>query len=60
MMLSKCVAKIFAFEPKATAIEAGIITALLLTALVVTILAVRDPLITLYSSLAGDVIVGAR
>lgn len=59
-MLSKCVAKIFALEPKASAIEAGIITALLLTALLVTMVAVHEPLLTLYSSLVSDVVVGSR
>lgn len=59
-MFSKCVAKIFAMEPKANAVEAGIITALLLTALLVTMVAVREPLMTLYSSFVGDVVVGSR
>jgi hypothetical protein len=59
-MLSKCVAKIFALEPKANAVEAGVITALLLTALLVTIVAVGEPLATLYSSVVSDVIVGLK
>lgn len=59
-MLSKCVAKIFALEPKANAIEAGIITALVLTSVVVTLLAVREPLVAMYASLMGEVIVSTR
>jgi hypothetical protein len=59
-MLSKCVAKIFALEPKANGIEAGIITALILTALLVAMLAVREPLAAIYSSFMGDILVGTR
>lgn len=59
-MLPKCIAKIFALEPKANAIEAGIITALILTALLVTTLAVREPLAAIYSSFMGDIVVGTR
>lgn len=59
-MFVKCVAKIFALEPKANAVEAGIITALLLTALFVAIFAVREPLAAMYTSLIGDFLVGAR
>lgn len=59
-MFVKCVAKIFALEPKANAVEAGIITALLLTALLVTVFAVREPLAAMYTSLMGDLLIGAR
>ncbi|MBK8209785.1 MAG: hypothetical protein IPK78_07200 [Rhodospirillales bacterium] len=59
-MLPKCVAKIFALEPKANAIESGIITALILTALLVAVLAVREPLAAIYSSFMGDVLIGTR
>lgn len=59
-MLLKCVAKLFALEPKANAIEAGIITALILTALLSTLLAVREPLALLYGTLVGDFVVGLR
>ncbi|MBL8668861.1 MAG: hypothetical protein JNM48_15500 [Rhodospirillales bacterium] len=59
-MFVKYVAKIFALEPKANAVEAGIITALLLTALVVTVFAVREPLAAMYTSLMGELLVGSR
>ena len=59
-MLSKCVTKFFALEPKVNAIEAGVITALVLTALLVTVLAVREPLAALYSSFMGEFIVGTQ
>jgi hypothetical protein len=59
-MILKCVAKIFALEPKANSIEAGIIAALLLTALLVTLLAVREPLAVMYLSMMGDFVVGSR
>jgi len=59
-MFVKCVAKIFALEPKVSAVEAGIITALVLTALLVTIFAVREPLAAIYSSFMGDLVIGLR
>jgi Flp pilus assembly pilin Flp len=59
-MLMKCVAKIFALEPKANAIEVGIIAALVMTAVLVTLLAVREPLAAMYSTVVGDFVVGAR
>lgn len=59
-MFVKCVAKIFALEPKVSAVEAGIITALVLTALLVTIFAVREPLSAIYSSFMGDLVIGLR
>jgi Flp pilus assembly pilin Flp len=59
-MLLKYVAKLFALEPKANAIEAGIIVALVFTALVATLFAVRDPLAGIYSSFLGDLVVGVR
>ena len=52
-MLVKCVAKLFALQPKANAIEAGIITALILTAIVATLLAVQEPLAVFYDTLTG-------
>jgi hypothetical protein len=57
-MLVKCVAKLFALKPKANAIEAGIITALVVTALLSSLLAVREPLASFYDSVIGDFVVG--
>lgn len=59
-MLVKCVAKLFALQPKANAIEAGIITALVLTAIVATLLAVQEPLAAYFESLVGGDVVSAR
>jgi len=59
-MLLRCVAKLLALEPKANAIEAGIITALVLTAIFATLFAIREPLAAFYTSVVGDVVVGAR
>lgn len=59
-MFSRCVAKLFALEPKANAIEAGIIAALIATALVVSVIAVREPLTSLYSSVVGTSVVSVR
>jgi Flp pilus assembly pilin Flp len=59
-MLSKCVAKLFALKPKANAIEAGIITALVVAALLSSVLAVRDPLASFYDAVVENFIVGSR
>jgi len=59
-MLVKCVAKLFALQPKANAIEAGIITALFLTAIVATLLAVQEPLAVFYDTLTSGPVVGVR
>jgi hypothetical protein len=59
-MFSRCVAKLFALEPKANAIETGIITALIATALLVSAIAVREPLASFYTSVVGELVVGAR
>jgi hypothetical protein len=53
-MLVRCVAKLFDLKPKANAIEAGIITALILSALFASVLAVREPLASFYDSVVGD------
>ena len=59
-MFSRCVAKLFCLEPKANAIETGIITALIATALVVSAIAVREPLASFYTSVVSDFVVGVR
>jgi hypothetical protein len=59
-MLLKCMAKLFAFQPKANAIEAGVIVALILTALLSILLAVSDPLAAFYDSVVGESVVGIR
>ncbi len=59
-MFSRCVAKLFALEPKANAIETGIITALIATALVVSAIAVREPLASLYSSVIDGSVASIR
>jgi Flp pilus assembly pilin Flp len=59
-MMLRCVVKLFAFKPKANAIEAGIITALVVAALLSSVLAVRDPLASFYDALVGNFVVGSR
>jgi hypothetical protein len=59
-MLLRCVAKLFALEPKANAIEAGIITVLVVAAFLSSVLAVRDPLASLYDAVVGNFVVGSR
>lgn len=59
-MFSRCVAKLFALEPKANAIETGIITALIATALLVSAIAIREPLVSLYSSVVDNPVVSVR
>ena len=59
-MLSKCVAKLFALKPKANAIEAGMITALVVAAILSSVLAVRDPLASFYDAVVGNFVVGSR
>jgi Flp pilus assembly pilin Flp len=59
-MLTRCVAKLFALEPKANAIETGIITALIAVALVVSAIAVREPLASFYTSVVDDLVVSVR
>lgn len=59
-MLSRCVAKLFALKPKANAIEAGIITALVVAALLSSVLAVRVPLASFYDAVVGNLVVSAR
>jgi Flp pilus assembly pilin Flp len=59
-MLLRCVAKLFALKPKANAIEAGIITALVVAALLSSVLAVRDPLASFYDAVVGNFVVGTR
>ena len=59
-MFSRCVAKLFALKPKANAIEAGIITALVVAALLSSVLAVRDPLASFYDAVVENFIVGSR
>jgi Flp pilus assembly pilin Flp len=54
------VAKLFALEPKANAIEAGIITVLVVVALLSSVLAVRDPLASFYDAVVGNFVVGSR
>lgn len=41
-MFSKCIAKLFALEPAATAVEAGVIAAILLTGLCCLLLATGE------------------
>jgi Flp pilus assembly pilin Flp len=59
-MLLRCVAKLFAFKPKANAIEAGVITALVVAALLSSMVAVRDPLASFYDAVVGNFVVGSR
>ncbi|MBK8176454.1 MAG: hypothetical protein IPK66_14640 [Rhodospirillales bacterium] len=59
-MRLKCVAKLFALEPKANAIEARIIATLVIVAVFSTALAIRDPLISFYEQFVGDFVVGSR
>ena len=59
-MLLRWVAKLFALEPKANAIESGIIAALMVTALLASVLAVSDSLAAFYTSVLGDVVIGTR
>jgi Flp pilus assembly pilin Flp len=59
-MLLRWVAKLFALEPKANAIESGIIAALMFTALLASVLAVSDSLAAFYTNVLGDVVIGTR
>jgi hypothetical protein len=59
-MLLRCVAKLFALQPKANAIEAGIIIALVVAALLSSVLAVRDPLASYYDAVVRNFVVGTR
>jgi len=59
-MFGKYIAKIFALEPAATAVECGVISAILLTAFVCLMLAVGDPFAGLYSAVLSDAVVSAR
>lgn len=59
-MLVKCVAKLFPLKPKANAIEAGVISALLISALLSTVLAVREPLASLCDSIVGEFLIDSR
>jgi hypothetical protein len=59
-MFSKCIAKIFALEPAATAVECGVIGAILLTALVCLTLAVADPVFSADASSLGSTVVSAQ
>ena len=59
-MLLRWVAKLFALEPKANAIELGIIAALVCTALLASVLAVSDLLAAFYTTVLGEVVVGTR
>jgi Flp pilus assembly pilin Flp len=49
-MFTKYIAKIFALEPAATAVERGVIAAILMTALVCLALGLSDSVTGLYAS----------
>jgi hypothetical protein len=59
-MLVRCVAKLFDLKPKANAIEAGIITALVVSAVLASVLAIREPLASIYDSFVGEFLVDSR
>jgi hypothetical protein len=59
-MLIRCVAKLFDLKPKANAIEAGIITALVVSAVLASVLAVREPLASFYVSVIGEFLADSR
>jgi hypothetical protein len=59
-MLVRCVAKLFALKPKANAIEAAIITALVISALLSSVLAVREPLASFYDFFISEFVAGSR
>lgn len=59
-MFSKCIAKLFALEPAATAVEASVIAAILLTGLCCLLLATGDSVASLYHSVLGDLTTASR
>lgn len=59
-MFAKYIAKIFALEPAATAVECGVISAILLTALICLVLAIGNSAIGLSSAVPTDSVVSVR